>query len=80
MGPICILVTMGRKGLVIDGDHAHHHSRKNEKSRNFFLSPEGAGPWPNPCDTDTGNDRSLGRLLHLTVSAVAVTMDHAQIV
>ncbi len=48
----------GVKELVIISDHIHF-SRKNEWTQDCFLSPKGAGPWQNPCDTDTGNEHSV---------------------
>ncbi len=37
-------------------------SYKNEWTQDCFLSPKGAEPWWNLCDTDTGNERSVGEL------------------
>ncbi len=48
----------GAKELVIIYDHVHF-SCKNKWTKDCFLSPKGAGPWRNPCDTDTGNERSV---------------------
>ncbi len=48
----------GAKELVIICDHVHF-SHKNEWTKDCFWSPKGAGPWRNPCDTDTGNERSV---------------------
>ncbi len=51
----------GMKESVIICDHVHF-SRKNEWTQDCFLSPKGAGPGEKPCDTDTGNERSVRRL------------------
>ncbi len=51
----------GEKELVIICDHVHF-SQKNEWTQDCFLSPKGAGPWGNPCDTVTGNEQSVGDL------------------
>ncbi len=34
-------------------------SRKNNRTQACFWSPKGAGLWRSPCDTDTGNERSV---------------------
>ncbi len=47
----------GVKELVIMCDYVHF-SIKNEQNQDCFLFPKGVGPWRNPCDTDTGNERS----------------------
>ncbi len=44
------------KELVIICDHIHFFP-KNEWTQDCFLSPKGAGPWQNPCDTDTGSEQ-----------------------
>ncbi len=49
----------GVKSLVVICDRVHF-SHKTEWTKDCFWSPKGAGPWPNPCGTDTGNDRSVG--------------------
>ncbi len=46
----------GAKELVLICNHVHFF-HKNELTYNCFLSFKGAGPWRNPCDTDTGNER-----------------------
>ncbi len=51
----------GVKELVIICDHIHF-SYKNEWTQDCFLSPKGAGPWHNPCDTDTGSEQPVRRL------------------
>ncbi len=51
----------GVKELVIICDHVHL-SHKHEGTQDCILSPKGAGPLQNPCDTDTGNDCLVGRL------------------
>ncbi len=48
----------GVKELAIICDHSHF-SLKNEWTQDGFLSPKGAGLWQKPCDTDTGNERSV---------------------
>ncbi len=58
----------GVKELVIICDHAHF-SCKNEWTQDCFLSSKGAGPWQNPCDTDTGNERSMKSRFQFNVSA-----------
>ncbi len=60
----------GAKELVIICDHVYFF-HKNEWTRDCFLSPKGAGPWWNPCDTDTGNERETSRSLLLTVCGLA---------
>ncbi len=54
----------GVKELVIICDHIHF-SQRNEWTQDCFLSPKGAVPWRNPCDTDTGNELSAGGLAFL---------------
>ncbi len=51
----------GAKESVIICDYVHF-SHKNEWTQDRFLSPKGAGPWPNPCDTDTGNEQLVSGL------------------
>ncbi len=56
----------GVKELVTICDHVHF-SHKNKWTQDCFLSPKGAGPWQNPCDTDTGKERSVRRLAFFSV-------------
>ncbi len=51
----------GAKELVIICDHVHY-TCKNERAQECFLFPKGAEPWQNSCDTDTGNELSVGGL------------------
>ncbi len=57
----------GSQELVIICDHILF-SRKNKWPLDCFLSPKDAGPWRNPCDTDTGNECSVRGLTLLTHS------------
>ncbi len=43
------------KKLVIVCDRVHF-SLKNEWTQNCLYFSRGAGPWLNPCDTDSGNE------------------------
>ncbi len=45
----------GMKEFLIICDQVNF-SHENEQTQDCFLSPKGAGPWWNPCDTDTGNE------------------------
>ncbi len=51
----------GMKEMIIICDHVYF-SHKTGWTQDCFLSPKGAGPWGNPCDTDTGNEQSVRRL------------------
>ncbi len=74
MAPICIFDD-GAKELVIICDHVHFY-HKSEWTQDSFKSPKGAGPWRNPCDTDTAYERSVGGLTSNKPSLVAKSNFH----